>query len=83
MQPTQASVDRSVFNAELAANKPTIAGANSLMEQAAWMVRGEVGYKRKALQIRAGAAVLDGDPFSFGHYYRNNASVYLLLKYAI
>jgi hypothetical protein len=48
-----------------------------------WMVRGEVGYKRKALQIRAGAVVLDGDPFSFGNYYRANTSVYLLLKYSI
>jgi hypothetical protein len=48
-----------------------------------WMARGEVGYKRKALQIRAGAAVLDGDPYSFGNYYRANTSVYLLVKYAI
>jgi hypothetical protein len=48
-----------------------------------WMVRGEVGYKRKALQIRAGAVVLDGDPFSFGNYYRANTSVYLLFKYSI
>jgi hypothetical protein len=48
-----------------------------------WMARGEVGYKRKALQIRAGAAVLDGDPYSFGHYYRANTSVYLLFKYSI
>ena len=48
-----------------------------------WMVRGEVGYKHKALQIRAGAAVLDGDPYSFGGYYRANTSVYLLLRYAI
>ncbi|MGZ3405203.1 MAG: DUF1302 family protein [Polyangia bacterium] len=48
-----------------------------------WMVRGEAGYKHKALQIRAGAVILDGDPFSFGHFYRANTSVYLLVKYSI
>ena len=48
-----------------------------------WMVRGEAGYKRKALQIRAGAVILDGDPFSFGHFYRANTSVYLMVRYAI
>ncbi|HEX9104843.1 MAG TPA: hypothetical protein VF997_21680, partial [Polyangia bacterium] len=48
-----------------------------------WMVRGEVGYKHNALQIRAGAVMLDGDAFSFGHFYRANTSVYLFVKYAI
>ena len=48
-----------------------------------WMARGEIGYHRNALQIRAGAVVLDGDAFSFGHFYRANTSVYLLVKYAI
>ena len=48
-----------------------------------WMARGEIGYHRNALQIRAGAVILDGDAFSFGHFYRANSSVYLLVRYAI
>lgn len=48
-----------------------------------WMARGEAGWKHKALQIRAGAVLLDGDLFSFGHFYRANTSVYLFVKYSI
>jgi hypothetical protein len=43
--PTQPNVDRSSFNREIAADRPSYPGASSLMEQAAWMVNGEVGSK--------------------------------------
>jgi hypothetical protein len=33
-----------------------------------WSARGEVGCRRKALQFRAGALILDGDVYSFGHF---------------
>lgn len=40
--PTQANVDRSVFQREAAGDRPSLPGAHSLIEQAAWMVNGEV-----------------------------------------
>ena len=44
MRPTQPNVDRGAFKQEIAANRGTLpdGSAGSLLEQAAWMVKGEV-----------------------------------------
>jgi hypothetical protein len=45
-------------------------------------IRPQVGYKWRALQIRVGAMVLDGNDLSFGGWYRNNTSIYVMAKYS-
>jgi hypothetical protein len=43
-------------------------------------IRPQIGYKWRALQIRLGAVVLDGNDLSLGGWYRVNTSVYWMAK---
>jgi hypothetical protein len=47
-----------------------------------YMVRPEVGYQRPSFTVRAGVMLIDGEPGSYGGYYRRNDTAYLTARYS-
>lgn len=47
-----------------------------------WSIKPQVGLHWRGLRVQVGALVLDGDRYSFGNYFRDNTSVYVLTRYS-